>query len=59
MQAGESRIFETSYRSLVKYSQQAMREAQPELEFVEKVDGETYMIIGNEAGFSFQWGRNG
>ncbi len=57
MHAGESRIFEAPYKSLVKFSQEAMREARLELELVEKIDGDTYMIIGKKRASGFSWGE--
>lgn len=57
LQAGESRTFKAPYKKLVKYSQEAMREAQLELEFVEKIDNKTYMIIGKRRASGFSWGE--
>ena len=57
LHAGESRIFKAPFKPLVEFSRAAMREAGLEIESVEKIDTETYMLIGKRRASGFSWGE--
>ncbi len=57
LHAGESRTFKAAYKDLVKFSRQAMVDAGLEMESVEKVDEDTYMLIGRTRASGWSWGE--
>lgn len=57
LHAGESRSFEAPYKNLVKFSRDAMVDAGLELESIEKVDENTYMLIGKTRASGWSWGE--
>jgi hypothetical protein len=57
LHAGESRSFAASFKDLVKFSRDAMVDAGLELESVEKVDEDTYMLIGKTRASGWSWGE--
>jgi hypothetical protein len=57
LHAGESRSFGAPYKNLVKFSRDAMVDSGLELESVEKVDENTYMIIGKTRASGWSWGE--
>jgi hypothetical protein len=57
LHAGESRSFEAPFKDLVKFSREAMVDAGLEMESVEKVDEDTYMLIGKTRASGWSWGE--
>ncbi|MEM9361774.1 MAG: hypothetical protein AAGA43_04015 [Bacteroidota bacterium] len=57
LHSGESRTYKTPYKSMVKYAREAVTEAGLILESSEKIDAQTYMIIGKAKTSAWSWGE--
>ena len=57
LHAGDSRSFTAPYKDLVRYAKQALTESGFELESSEKVDDDTFMMIGKTRASGFSWGE--
>ncbi len=57
LHAGSSRVFEGSFNTLIKLAGTALTDASLELEFVEKIDEENYMLLGKRRASGFSWGE--
>ncbi|MEM8763305.1 MAG: hypothetical protein AAGD88_05815 [Bacteroidota bacterium] len=57
LHSGESRTYQASYKSMVKYAREAVTDAGLILESSEKIDDATYMIIGKAKTSAWSWGE--
>jgi caspase domain-containing protein len=57
LHAGSSREFSGSFETIVKYAKTALADANLEMEFIERVDEENYMMLGKKRASGFSWGE--
>ncbi len=57
LDAGESRNFSAPMTTIVKYSKQALVDVNLELEFIEQVNDDSYMLMGIRRASGFSWGE--
>lgn len=57
LHSGESRTYQAPYKKLVKYARESVTESGLIIESSEKIDDNTYMIIGKAKTSAFSWGE--
>ncbi len=57
LHSGESRTYTSDYKTIVKYAREAVTEAGLSIESSEKLNDETYMIIGKAKVSAWSWGE--
>ena len=57
LDAGESRVFAGSFETIVKYAKTSLNDVDLQLEFIEKVNDDSYMLMGVRGASGFSWGE--
>jgi len=57
LDAGDSRDFSASLETIVQYAKGALNDVNLELEFIEQVDNNSYMLMGIRRASGFSWGE--
>ena len=57
LDAGTARVFTGSFETIVKYAKTSLNDVDLQLEFIEKVDNDSYMLMGVRGASGFSWGE--